>query len=267
MSRMERTTRQDRDRIQHQVRPVSELITAVDTKTVARLEPIAEPGVGTSPSAEPRLEPDPVVVETVDTALTGIDYDKIDPKKYRKMFKVPGSYNEAVNHPCRWQRKGWIGAMSKENTKMESCNVWTLIYRSAMQPVRVCIKFRWVFEIKRDGTFRARLVACGYSQKPGVDFQESYSPVINDPVLRIVVVYQMVKRLIAVLLDVEGAFLHGELNEIIYMECPDGVAYTGDKVVVLNKSMYGLVQAARQFLLKFKMVLEKAGFKQSVAEP
>jgi hypothetical protein len=67
---------------------------------VSRLEPIAEPGESTAPSAEPRLEPDPVTVETVDTALMGTDYDKIDPKKYRKMFKVPGSYKEAFNHPC-----------------------------------------------------------------------------------------------------------------------------------------------------------------------
>jgi NAD(P)H-flavin reductase len=91
--------------------------------------------------------------------------------------------------------------------------------------------------------------------------------VINDPVIRILVNYQMVKRLIAVLLDVEVAFLHGDLKEIIYMECPDVIVYTGEKVVVLNKSMYGLVQAARQFFLKFKTVLEKAGFKQSDAEP
>jgi hypothetical protein len=139
---------------------------------VSGLEPRAEPGVSTAPSAEPRLEPDPIIVETVDTALMGIYSDNIDPKKYHKMFKVPRSYQEAVNHPCEWQRKGWIGATGKENTKMENCNVWTLIDRSSMQPGRVCIKFRWVFEIKRDGTFSARLVACGYSQKPGVDFQE-----------------------------------------------------------------------------------------------
>jgi Reverse transcriptase (RNA-dependent DNA polymerase) len=81
------------------------------------------------------------------------------------------------------------------------------------------------------------------------------------------VIYQMVKRLIAVLLDVEVAFLHGDLDEVIYKENPDGVAYTGYKVVVLNKSMYGLVQAARQFFLKLKAVLEKAGFRQSDAEP
>jgi hypothetical protein len=110
---------------------------------VSGLEPRAEPGVSTAPSAEPRLEPDPIMVETVDTALTGIDYDNIDPKKYRKMFKVPGSYKEVVIHPCEWQQKRWIGASSKENTKMESCNIWTLIDRSSMQPGRVCIKFRW----------------------------------------------------------------------------------------------------------------------------
>jgi Reverse transcriptase (RNA-dependent DNA polymerase) len=56
-------------------------------------------------------------------------------------------------------------------------------------------------------------------------------------------------------------------RDYIYMECPDGLISTGDKVVVLNKSMYGLVQAARQLFLKFKTVLEAAEFKQSKAEP
>jgi Reverse transcriptase (RNA-dependent DNA polymerase) len=100
----------------------------------------------------------------------------------------------------------------------------------------MCIKFHWVFEIKRDGTFWARLVVCRYSQKPGINFQESYIPVINDPVLWIVVVYQMVKGLIAVLLDVEVKCLPGDLKDIIYVECPDGIAYTGDKVVVFKDS-------------------------------
>jgi Reverse transcriptase (RNA-dependent DNA polymerase) len=83
------------------------------------------------------------------------------------------------------------------------------------------LSFCWVFKVKRDGTFRARLGGCGYSQKPGINFQESCSPVINDLVLWIVVFNQMVKRLIAVLLDVEVAFLHGDLKGIIYKECLD----------------------------------------------
>jgi Reverse transcriptase (RNA-dependent DNA polymerase) len=79
----------------------------------------------------------------------------------------------------------------------------------------VCIKYKWVFDIKRDGTFRARLVACGYSQVPGVDFQESYSPVINDVVFRILIVCQIIWGLTVILIDVEVAFLNGDLDEII----------------------------------------------------
>jgi Reverse transcriptase (RNA-dependent DNA polymerase) len=55
-----------------------------------------------------------------------------------------------------------------------------------MEKGRKCIKFKRVLDIKRDGIFRARLVACGYSQIPGVDFMESFSPVIHDVVFRII---------------------------------------------------------------------------------
>jgi hypothetical protein len=62
--------------------------------------------------------------------------------------------------------------ITKELLKMKMNKVLMKIKRSQMQPGRVCIKYKWVFDIKRDGTFRARLVS-GYSQVPGVDFQES----------------------------------------------------------------------------------------------
>jgi Reverse transcriptase (RNA-dependent DNA polymerase) len=136
-----------------------------------------------------------------------------------------------------------------------------------MQPGRVCIKYKWVFDIKRDGTFRARLAACGYSLVPAVGFQESYSPVINDVVFCILIVCQIIWGLTAVLVDVEVAFLNGNLDEIIYMECPNGIVCEADEVVRLNKSMYGLVQAARQFFLKFKSILISVGFTQCKAEP
>jgi Reverse transcriptase (RNA-dependent DNA polymerase) len=70
-----------------------------------------------------------------------------------------------------------------------------------------------------------------------------------------------------VLIDVEAVFFNGDLDEIIYMECPDGIVCEADKVVRLNKSMYGLVQAARQFYLKFKSILISVGFTQCNAEP
>jgi hypothetical protein len=81
-------------------------------------------------------------------------------------------------------------------------------------------------------------------KNPGVDFQESYSPVVNDVVFRILLVLQIIWMLKALLLDVEVAFLNGDLDEEIYMECPKGIDGKEDEVVLLLKSMYGLVQAA-----------------------
>jgi Reverse transcriptase (RNA-dependent DNA polymerase) len=177
------------------------------------------------------------------------------------------NYREAWDNKCEWQRNRWREAIEKELNKMNQQNVWTVIKRDAMEKGRKCIKYKWVFDIKRDGIFRARLVACGYSQVPGVDFKESYSPVINDIVFRVIIICQIVWNLTAKILDVEVAFLNGDLDETIYMECPDGVKHDNDEVLLLNKSMYGLVQAARQFFIKFSNILKNIGFKQSTAEP
>jgi hypothetical protein len=116
--------------------PVSNLIEVVDQQTVPSLVPMVEPDASTVPSAEPRLELDRVMVETVETALLGMDYDKNDLKKYRTMFEVPGSYQEAVNYHCEWQCNKLIGATGTR-TPTEIYNMWTVIARSAMQPGRV----------------------------------------------------------------------------------------------------------------------------------
>lgn len=130
------------------------------------------------------------------------------------------------------------------------------------------MKCRWVLEIKRNGVFRARLVACGYSQIPGLDFQESYSPVSADVTLRIIFVVEMVYKLDSLLLDVETAFLYGDLEGIkIDMECPEGMECEDDECLELLKTIYGLVQAARAFWKKLSIVLLKLGFKQSEADP
>jgi hypothetical protein len=66
---------------------------------------------------------------------------------------------------------------------------------------------------------------------------------------------------------VEVAFLIGELVEVIYMYCPEGLEHQEDEVTILDKSMYGLVQSARQFNLKLSQILRKIGFEQSHADP
>jgi Reverse transcriptase (RNA-dependent DNA polymerase) len=71
-------------------------------------------------------------------------------------------------------------------------------------------------------------------------------------VFRILVIRQILWGLTAVFIDVEVAFLNGNLDEIVYTECPDGIVREADEVVQLNRSIYGLVQVAWQFFLKFK---------------
>jgi hypothetical protein len=77
--------------------------------------------------------------------------------------------------------------------------------------------------VKRNGIFRARLVACGYSQIPGIDFSESFAPVLNDVSFRIMLIEKLVWDMTCSVVDIETAFLHGDLDEEIYMEVPKGL--------------------------------------------
>ena len=118
------------------------------------------------------------------------------------------------------------------------------IKRSEMAEGRRCVKHKWVMEIKRSGRFRARLVACGYSQVAGVDFTDIHSPVKNDSTLKMLIVVLMILRYAFCLIDIETAFLTGELEEEIYMECPETIGDEETECVKLEKTIYGLVQSS-----------------------
>jgi Reverse transcriptase (RNA-dependent DNA polymerase) len=133
----------------------------------------------------------------------------------KDILDVPTTYEEAYYHQNPWCRARWREAIQLELNKMYALKVWHTVQKSDVPKDRRCIKNKWVFDVKRTGRFRARLVACGYSQIPGVDFQDFYSPVVNDAVFRIVVILQILWGLTAVIIDVETAFLHGELKESI----------------------------------------------------
>jgi Reverse transcriptase (RNA-dependent DNA polymerase) len=72
---------------------------------------------------------------------------------------------------------------------MHLLKVWHVVNKNEVPKNRRCIKCKWVFDVKRNGVFRARLVACGYSQIPGVDFQDYYSPVVNDTVSELLLLF------------------------------------------------------------------------------
>ena len=192
---------------------------------------------------------------------------EVDPTKFKDIYENPKSFDEAWNHKDPFQRERWREAIMKEFSKMDHNEVWQKVKRSSIPEGRRCVKHKWVLEIKRNGIFRARLVACGYSQIPGVDFTEVFSPVCNDVTFRIVVVLMILLNLDSLIFDVTTAFLTGDLEEEIYMECPEGMEHLDDEVLLLKKTIYGLVQASRQYNKKFTDVLvNKMGFKQCLAD-
>ena len=82
-----------------------------------------------------------------------------------------------------------------------------------MPPDRRCVKTKWVFKINRNGIFRARLVACGYSQIAGVAYTANYAPFINDVTWRVLLILMLLKNYDGDVLGIEVAFLHGNLEE------------------------------------------------------
>ena len=88
---------------------------------------------------------------------------------------------------------------------MKTRNVWTKIKKSQVPKNRRCVKNKWVFKVKRNGIFRARLVACGFRQIPGVDHEENYTPVVNDVTYRILIICIILRKLQAKIVDVETA--------------------------------------------------------------
>jgi Reverse transcriptase (RNA-dependent DNA polymerase) len=159
----------------------------------------------------------------------------------------PRTFDEAWNCKDPINREKWRMAIKKEFTDMESRDVWDVIRKEDVPSDTRCIKCKWIFKIKRNGIFRARFVACGYSQVPGLDFNESYAPVINDVSFQVMLIVKLIWGLQATIIDVETAFLHGNLQEEIYMNIPEGMKNKETDCLRLKRTIYGLVQSAREF--------------------
>ena len=125
----------------------------------------------------------------------------------------PNKIQDAWNHKNPEKRKSWRTAIENELNSMIHHDVWEMIHKNDIPPGRSPVGNKWIFKEKRNGQFRARLVALGYSQVPGIDFLNNYSPVVNDTSVRILLVLIKKNNLEAWSLDVETAFLNGELEK------------------------------------------------------
>lgn len=167
----------------------------------------------------------------------------------------------------RSDKKLWLDAMKDEYCSLKANNTWELVDR----PLDVnVVKSKWVFKLKvgADGSVqrhKARLVAKGYSQKPGVDYFETFAPVVKISSIRLLFALAAEKDLSIHHIDVTTAFLNGEIQEEIYMEQPECFVQGGEerKVCQLKKALYGLKQAARCWNEKIHGHILNMGFTRS----
>lgn len=210
----------------------------------------------------PAVEEDPQDAE--ETAFVGATISD---------FGEPHNFDAAWNHKDPTARTQWREAIKKEYRDMLEKGVWRTRKTNTVTSGRKLIGTKWVFKLKKNGVYRARLVALGYSQVPGVDYTENFAPVVNDVTFRTLLVLYQVLKYDSRIIDVETAFLYGDLEEEIFMKIPSGFTEcTGTDAtgscLELQRSLYGLVQAARQWWKKINSFLtEDLGFTCSEIDP
>lgn len=179
----------------------------------------------------------------------------------------PLTVAEALN---RNDGRQWMESMNAEFKSIMKNDTWELV---DLPENRHAIKSKWVFNVKYDKEgnvlrFKSRLVAKGCSQKYGVDYFESFSPVVRYSSLRILLALAVEYDLHVHQMDVTSAYLNGILGEEVYMIQPEKFVDKNhpQKVCKLKKALYGLKQAGREWNVKLDSVLCGIGFKRCKAD-
>ncbi|GJX11987.1 retrovirus-related pol polyprotein from transposon TNT 1-94 [Tanacetum coccineum] len=177
----------------------------------------------------------------------------------------PKTYKDALTQSC------WIEAMQEELNEFEHLEVWELVPRPDKVMV---ITLKWIYKVKLDelgGILKnkARLVARGYRQEEGINFEESFAPVARLDAIRIFLAYAAHMNMVVYQMDVKTTFLNGILREEVYVSQPDGFMDQDNPnhVYKLKKALYGLKQAPRAWYDLLSKFLLSQEFSKGTMDP
>ncbi|KAL0335068.1 UNVERIFIED_CONTAM: Retrovirus-related Pol polyprotein from transposon TNT 1-94 [Sesamum radiatum] len=183
---------------------------------------------------------------------------------------------EECQHRNDW--KSWKKAIQDELDSLNKREVFGPIIPTpkSVKPVG----YKWVFVRKRNEQnevvrYKARLVAQGFTQKPGIDYTETYSPVVDATTLRFLISLSIIEQLKMQLMDVVTAYLYGSLDTDIYMRIPEGLKMPEALKskprhmysMKLKRSLYGLKQSGRMWYNRLSEYLIKKGFCHNQISP
>ena len=189
------------------------------------------------------------------------------PAKVVNGIRIPLTYEAAIRDPLH--AKDWKLAIIEEITSLLSNETW----KEVIQPNDAnLVSTKWVFDVKvtDKGTtdrFKARLVARGFSQVQGQDFQETFAPTVRMDTLRLFLATVAKEDLECRHYDIKNAFTEAHLREQIYLSPPKGVDVKPGYCLQALRSLYGLKQAARDWNSLMREKLIEWGFAQSLADP
>ena len=183
-------------------------------------------------------------------------------------IKVPATVNEALSGEYS---PYWLSAMQEEYKALLDNDTWELSELPHGQKVVGC---KWVYAIKKNKEghierFKARLVAKGYAQTYGINYTETFSPVVRYETIRMVIALAAEYELHLHQMDVSTAYLNSDLTDEVYMAQPEHFTDERfpEKVLKLKKALYGLKQSGRQWNLKLDEILKGIGFHPCESEP
>jgi Reverse transcriptase (RNA-dependent DNA polymerase) len=171
-------------------------------------------------------------------------------------YHDPATYWEAMDLEFS---DDWLATCQYEMDALAKNGTWDLV---DLPLGCKAVKSKWVFKRKADGRFCARLVAKGFTQIQGLDYNETFSPVARFESLQLLLALATLEDWEIHQMDVKLAFLNSLLDEEIFMEQPQSFVTLDqpDRVCCLKKALYGLKQASRAWNLQFHGVLTELGF-------